>query len=125
MISVVTGSASDALPVEASPPRKTTGSAVATATSGSLRVGEVEDAALARSGAEVGVEIGRGGLLEDDRGPLDAALADRRAVDDREVEPLAPRERPRRGRPGAGAVRLGGRGRSGRGSPGQRVADRR
>src|SRR4051812_11043066 len=94
MTSVVTGSASTALPEPASPARYITGSA--RAMSGSLRrVDDVEDAAAAGTRLEAGVEIGRRGLLEHDRRPLEAGLVDRGAVDDRERQPLAARERPR------------------------------
>src|SRR3954451_16907077 len=92
MPSAVTGSASGAAPEASSPARYTTASA--SAISVLVDVGYQQDAAAAGARAEAGVEVGRRRLLEQDRGAVEAGLGDRGAVDDRERQPLAARERP-------------------------------
>src|SRR5262245_35999034 len=128
MTSVVTGSASGAAAEPWSPARYITASAsgISVSVSWHIRcvdVVYVEGAAPPRPRLEAGVEVGRRGLLEHDRRTFEAGLADRRAVDDREREALAARERPRVDA-ARGAVRRGAPGRDLGGAARQRRAHR-
>src|SRR6185437_16829057 len=90
--SVVTGSASAAMPWPTSPARWMIGSA--SDISGLLRIGEEQHTAGASPRGIAGVEVSRGGGLEDDRRARKPVLVDRDAVDHCEREVLAPGERP-------------------------------
>src|SRR5919206_3609969 len=111
MTSVVTGSASATPALVPAPARWTTVSGVAMALS--LRSLEEDDRPrLVDAPREAAVDVGGGGLLEQDRGTGDGvADGEVAAVDDGEVGPVAVREgvRAGRARPGALLARAVGR----------------
>src|SRR5690348_10110235 len=90
MTSVVTGSASGAAREPCRPARYITASS--SGISVPVHVVYVEDAAASRTRGEARVEVGRRRLLQHDRRTLEAALADRRPVDDRERQARTARE---------------------------------